>query len=407
MTMKNRFQILIPVVLALAISAHAASPVVSNVRAQQRAGTKLVDVTYDLADPDSTQLAITIAVSTNAGATYTLPATSFTGAVGVNQSPGQNKKITWNAGADWPGKFSANVRFRVTADDSNTPPAPFGMVLISASSFTMGNCMDSSEGYFDELPTHTVSVLAFYMDKCEVTKAKWDEVKIWAIANGYQFDNPGSGKASAHPVHTVNWYDVVKWCNARSEMESKLPAYYTTTAQTTVYRTGQVTVQNAWVKWNAGYRLPTEAEWEKAARGGLNAKRFPWGDTITHSQANYYSDASYAYDISPTGGYHPAYNDGTYSCSSPVGSFTANGYGLYDMTGNVWEWCWDCYADSFYGTSQSDNPKGPTSGSCRVGRGGAWSILVRRSRVADRNFSCYPAQGSGDLGFRPVLPAGQ
>jgi formylglycine-generating enzyme required for sulfatase activity len=178
---------------------------------------------------------------------------------------------------------------------------PGGMVLIPAGSFTMGNCMDPNEAYTDELPLHTVYVSAFYMDKYDVTKALWDTVYNWAIAHGYTFDYAGSGKASTHPVQTIDWYDCVKWCNARSEKEGKTPAYYTSAAQTLVYRSGEVDVQTNWVKWSTGYRLPTEAEWEKAARGGASGQRFPWGNTISWSQANYYADplsaGGYAYDV--------------------------------------------------------------------------------------------------------------
>jgi formylglycine-generating enzyme required for sulfatase activity len=82
-------------------------------------------------------------------------------------------------------------------------------------------------------------------------------------------------------VKAVDWYDCVKWCNARSELEGRIPAYYTDAMQTTVYRTGRWDVDNSSVNWNAGYRLPTEAEWEKTARGGASGQRFPWGNTIS------------------------------------------------------------------------------------------------------------------------------
>jgi formylglycine-generating enzyme required for sulfatase activity len=399
MAMKNRFQLLIPVILAMAISAHAAAPVVSNVRAQQRAGTKLVDITYDLADPDPPQLAVTIAVSTNAGATYTLPTSSFTGALGQNQSPGQNKKITWNAAADWPSQFSANVRFRVTADDANTRPAPSGMVLIPSGDFTMGDAM--GDGDTGGTLTHTVYVSAFYMDKYEVTKQLWDGVYTWAVDNGYSFDNEGLGKAANHPVHTISWYDVVKWCNSRSQQEGKTPAYYTDATMTVVYKTGQAA---PYVRWDRGYRLPTEAEWEKAARGGLSGRRFPWGDTISHSQANYYAGYYYSYELSYPAGYHPNYEAGESPYTSPVGSFAPNGYGLYDMAGNVWEWCWDWYGA--YGSTAQDDPRGPASGTYQVDRGGGWYRSAKRCRTASRD-GLIPTSRYYDVGFRPVLPQGQ
>ncbi len=384
----------------------AADPVVSNVRAAQRPGTQWVEIAYDVADADGDKLTVSVAVSDTGGASYSLPATSFTGDVGPNVSPGPGKRIVWDAGKDWPGKFSANMRFRVTADDAGVPP-PAGMALIPAGSFTMGDSL--SEGWSDELPLHTVSVSAFYMDKYDVTKALWDEVYTWALGHGYGFDNAGAGKAASHPVQTVTWYDAVKWCNARSEKEGRVPAYYTSVAQTTVYRTGEGDVQNDWVKWTAGYRLPTEAEWEKAARGGLSGQRFPWGSTISWSQANYYSfwengKPAYAYDVNPTEGFNPAYATGDSPFTSPVGSFAPNGYGLYDLAGNVWEWCWDRYGA--YPTGSQTDPRGPARGLHRVDRGGGWLDYAFHCRTAYRNGN-IPTYRYDALGFRSVLPSGQ
>jgi formylglycine-generating enzyme required for sulfatase activity len=314
---------------------------------------------------------------------------------------------------DYASPGMAKRFYRASAMVTNAPPdtnAPSGMALIPAGSFTMGDTL--GDGYSDELPLHTVYVSAFYMDKTEVTKALWDEVYQWAVNRPvglrYGFEYGAAGKAASHPAQFMTWYDAVKWCNARSEKEGRVAAYYTDAAQTTVYRTGQVMVQNDWVKWSSGYRLPTEAEWEKAARGGASGRRFPWGDTITHSQANYYSDSSYSYDVSTTRGFHPSYQSGgypdTYPYTSPVGSFARNAYGLYDMAGNVWEWCWDWYG-SYSSGSQSD-PRGPTSGSDRVGRGGCWGDFAFYCRTAYR-YGFSPGDRGIGIGFRSALPPGQ
>ena len=203
-----------------------------------------------------------------------------------------------------------------------------GMALIPAGSFTMGDTLD---GEGDAIPTN-VYVSAFYMDTNLVSYGQWQSVYSYATSHGYGFVNAGAGKAANHPVQTVDWYDVVKWSNALSQQAGLTPVYYTDADLTQVYATGEVT---PYVNWAVnGYRLPTEAECEKAARGGLSGQRFPWGDTISESQANYYGCTTcYSYDLGPDG-YNATFNDGVSPYTSPVGSFTANGYGLYDMAGN-------------------------------------------------------------------------
>lgn len=295
----------------------------------------------------------------------------------------------------------ADLESRLNADGKYVTSG--GMVLIPAGDFSMGDAFDP-EGESDELPVHTVSVGAFYMDATEVTKAKWDEVYTWAVANGYSFDNTGSGKATNHPVHTVNWYDCVAWANARSQYDGFTPCY--TNANGTTYTNSTVAFSGG-CAWAAdGYRLPTEAEWEKAARGGASGRRFPWEDanTIQHARANYYASSSFSFDTSPTTGYHPSYNTGGTPYTSPVGSFAPNGYGLYDMAGNLWEWCWDWYGSTYYASSPGTDPRGPASGSVRVARGGYWSSFADYCRVAFRYYSS-PGLEYDYLGFRLVRAA--
>ena len=242
---------------------------------------------------------------------------------------------------------------------------------------TMGDATTNANDWpsESELPVHTVYVSAFYMDQYLVTKSLWDTVKAWNGGNEYSYDNPGSGKASNHPVQTVDWYDVVKWCNARSDMEGLPPCYYTDSGMTLVYKTGDT--DNVYVNWSAnGYRLPTEAEWEKAARGGLSRHRYPRGDTISEDQANYYSCLCWPYDLSDTG-FNPAFTAGGQPYTSPVGYFAPNGYGLYGIAGNVSEWCWDWWSETYYSVSPGTDCRGPASSSdARVLRGGHWYYLA-------------------------------
>ena len=281
-----------------------------------------------------------------------------------------------------------------------TPPP--GMVLIPAGAFTMGNSVAADMDLSDADPVAT-RVSAFYIAVHEVTLSQWQAVYFWATNNGYTFSHAGAGKGVNHPVQTVNWYDVVKWCNARSEQAGKTPVYYTNDAQTAIYKTGKVDVTNGQVKWSAnGYRLPTEAEWEKASRGGLHAQRFPWGTTITKNLANYFGYTDISYDLGPNS-YHADFANDPLPYTAPVGSFAANGYGLHDMAGNVFEWCWDWYGTPYAGGT---DPHGATTGTDRAVRGGGWFYYANDCRSARRDIDT-PDSTFDYLGFRVVLSPGQ
>ena len=276
-----------------------------------------------------------------------------------------------------PSNWLDYVQHRVTSKTMTArvydPNPPAGMRLIPAG---MNIGTDPDFGAY-ALTIQT----AFYMDMTEVTKAQWDVVYTWAVTNGYSFDSPGFGKESDHPVYFVNWYDCVKWCNARSEQEGLTPCYWD---GIDLYKTGQSSPQCNFESAN-GYRLPTVKEWEYAARGGLRSKRFPWGDTITHSQANYFSSVYCAFDTSPTRNYHPSFAVGDQPFTNPAGSFAPNGYGLYDMTGNVQEWCVDA-VDLYYR---------------RALRGGSYGARAEEARCHYDGFR-YPSLADRNIGFRTV-----
>ncbi len=273
--------------------------------------------------------------------------------------------------------------------------APDGFVTIPGGWFQMGDQSDPEVGYPNELPVHSVNVSRFHMGRHEVTKALWEEVRTWGASHGYTDLSAGGGKAADHPVQDISWYAMVKWCNACSEKEDLTPCYRVSGA---VYRIGNS--DEVECNWSAdGYRLPTEAEWEKAARGGLAGKNFPWGDTISHSQANFWNSGGESYATGTTGP-HPDWDEGGYPYTSPVGSFAPNGYGLYDMSGNVREWCWDWYGS--YSSGSQTAPRGPASGTARVLRGGSWGVLATYCRVAGRLNGIAPADTYYGFGFRPA-----
>ncbi len=276
----------------------------------------------------------------------------------------------------------------------STEPPPRGMKYVEQGPFQMGQTGVAE-------PVHTNHLSAFWIDEKEVSKALWDEVSAWAVTRDYAFNATPGGKSPDHPVQRVSWYDALKWCNARSEKEGLTPIYHVRFMQApVVYKSGDMFPTD--VFWdNSGYRLPTEAEWEKAARGGRRDRLFPWGlDVITHEWANYNSFGPYPYDQSITQDHHPLYGTGSHPFTSPCGAFPSNGYGLHDMAGNVAEWVWDYYLPYSEGTFV-DPRKAPGNYTIRVVRGGSWSDDASFARCAHR-ISVGAGGTINEIGFRTV-----
>jgi formylglycine-generating enzyme len=358
----------------------------STTFSQRTDGSKLVDIRYTLTG-DTTSIAL--AVSFDGGTTFTSVKT-LTGDVGAAVTAGTAKHIVWNAGADFPKLNAPSVKMRVTPLLNGLG---VGFAPIPGGTYQMGNLTGDAD--LTNAAPVSVTLSPYHMAVGPTTKAEWDFIRTWGVSNGYTDLAPGEGKAADHPVQRVSWYDSLKWANAASEKEGLTPCYK---VGSTVFRTGNSDTVSC--DWSAnGYRLPTEAEWEIAARGGLSGKRFPWGDTISHSQANYKANPADAYDLSGrVNDYHPAHMTGLAPYTSAARSFATNGYGLYDMAGNVWQWCWDRYGAPYPG---GVDPRGGTTGFFRVFRGGPWHYHASTARSAGR-YGDHPGFGNNSLGVRLV-----
>ncbi|MGE5236152.1 MAG: formylglycine-generating enzyme family protein [Acidobacteriota bacterium] len=230
------------------------------------------------------------------------------------------------------------------------PPSGSEMAWVPPGTFEMGAVRGDGSGFADEQPRHEVALTrGFWIDTTEVTFA---EYRRFAEAAGAAMPRLPNWADDTHPVVNVTWQNAVDYC-----------------------------------RWTGG-RLPTEAEWEYAARGGTSGLRYPWGDDISHDDANF----------DGTGGRDQ------WAKSSPVRSFPPNGFGLYDVAGNAWEWTADWYEDRYYAHSPASDPTGPEVGRARVVRGGCWTSDPGRLRASYR-FSLDPSDSQVSVGFRCVRDA--
>jgi uncharacterized repeat protein (TIGR02543 family) len=250
------------------------------------------------------------------------------------------------------------------------------MVLVEGGTFTMGSPVDEAGRVAArEGPQHLVTVSSFYMGVHEVSqKEYYDTMGSWPRSES------GYGVGDDFPAYYVTWYDALNYCNALSLSKGLTPAY---------------TVDGTTVTWNrsaTGYRLPTEAEWEYACRAGTITP-FNTGDNITTGQANYKGTSPY--NGNPAGEYR--------NRMTVIGSFAPNDWGLYDMHGNVWEWCWDWFGN--YPSEAQNNPETAYSGIvARVLRGGSYYETGEHLRSAWR-VNPAPTLVDPELGFRLVLPS--
>lgn len=261
----------------------------------------------------------------------------------------------------------------------------------------------------DEKPAHQVTTSDYFIDVHEVNIWQWEKVATWAEANGYQFsgsekkrkDGPWWYKDHSNllfPMNMADWYDAVKWCNARSELEGRIPCYYMDANKTVVYRSGNVDLNESNVDWFCtGYRLPTEVEWERAARGKSShaGQSYSWGNSFLNgSMANYSLSGDPFDDASTPVGYFNGRQNIITNENSRGGEVAShndmvNDFGLYDITGNVSEWCWDWYDENWYTKPESvyKDTKGPSLTQFvddkprRVSRGGHYKSYSEGDRA--------------------------
>lgn len=316
---------------ALAVCANT-PPSITNVRASQREGTKLVDIYYDATDADNDLLKVRIEISDNDGAKYSVPAFSLTGDIGEGIAPGTGKHIVWDAGTDWDGEYSDQMRVKVFAIDAQGFPGMEWGNEVPPGGFLMGQ----DGGAEGSGPSRHVNIpWSYWLGKYEITVGQYCDFLNTALAAGYV---RRSGQTA---VYTVMGEKLIENMHGSYKLVDIGDNYDIRWNVNNFEVVGTYTNYPVRVTWYGaiafahfyGYDLPTEAEWEKAARGPDHDDQdehqvYAWGNTLTTSYGNY--GQSGTRKTKPVGYYN--------GNQTPIGPDTVNGYGLYDMTGNVAEW---------------------------------------------------------------------
>lgn len=351
------------------------APQVTNVTGVQRQdGSKIVDIWYDLGDLDGDACEITLELSTNSGTSYDIfPSTgNLSGDIGLDITPGTGRHIVWDAAAEGLVLEGDCFRFKVTADDHNSDGMPSNFIFVQGGTFFNG--------------LSNITLDSFYIDKYELTQDYYLEVMK---------ENPseGIGIGSDFPVNRVSWFDAIEFCNRWSIIEQLTPCYsfsdYGTDPDNWPYWWNSYWGNQIYIncEWSAsGYRLPSEMEWMFAAKGGI------YSNNYTYSGGNDLDEVAW-------------YNANSGGSAHKVGQKLPNELGLYDMSGNLWEWVWDYYAD--YAPGDQTNPHGAEYGDAKVNRGGYYSGQGPWCAVSFRNWGGYATDIYYGVGYRVCRNAPQ
>ena len=388
--------------LCTASALFAAPPEITNVRASQRTGTKLVDISYDIADADGDKLRVRVEISDNDGKVYSVPAFTFTGDIGEGITPGTGKQIVWDAGADWDGEYSDQMRVKLYAIDAQGFPGMEWGNEVPPGGFLLGQ----DGGAEGAGPSAHVNIpWSYWMAKYEVTRGQYCDFLNQALVDGIIYRDATSANvyvSTKAPAEYACFSDawvcplgddyLIRWNVNNFEVVDGLDNYPMS-----------VTWYGAMLFCRYyGYDLPTEAEWEKAARGPDHDDEdehlcYPWGNEIFSAYAAISTSPPY---FKPVG-----YYDGN---QTPMGPDTINGYGLYDVIGNMAEWTRSCdQTVESYATQESllDYRHNPYFASTRILKGYRSGMLCGRISEEQKYVnwdSSHSTVYESAIGFRPV-----